>query len=102
MSTKVFSTNQRRRAIKRMLVDGGTVRGVVLQELFGVTERTIVRDIHFLRGLDLPVVGMAGHGYILEAGYKEKMFRRPTSERATIDRQSLPWYSLNTRQEAKR
>ena len=55
----------RRRRVKRTLRAGSVVTAEMLAAKFGVTTRTIYRDIDQLRRDGQPIVGEAGIGYML-------------------------------------
>ena len=47
------------------------VRAADLATTFGVTERTIYRDVRDLIASGVPIEGEAGVGYVLRAGYDQ-------------------------------
>lgn len=59
--------NQRLYALTRTLRDGEVHRAQTLAAVFGVSERTIYRDMERLKASGLPVAGAPGRGYRLTA-----------------------------------
>jgi predicted DNA-binding transcriptional regulator YafY len=57
-------------AILLRLQHRGRVRATDLAQQFGISERTVYRDIHALNEMGVPVVGMPGEGYELLDTFK--------------------------------
>lgn len=55
----------RRRQVHKALCTGRLVTAEMLADKFGVTTRTIYRDIDQLRRDGQPIIGEAGVGYVL-------------------------------------
>lgn len=56
---------ERRRAVLQILQCGELVTGPFLQSLFAVNQRTIIRDMQWLRKQGYPVDGERGYGYLM-------------------------------------
>lgn len=66
MCKKSKSAAARRRAIARFLKQGVTTAGVISAR-YGVSERTVYRDVEALRETGLRILGEAGYGYMLRS-----------------------------------